>query len=62
MVVLCVKDVNWVFEVVKEIMEYIRIRYGNLVGEFEVLFSEFGMKFVCMFEEWLLVVVYMLLY
>ena len=56
------KDANWAFEAAKEIMEHIRTRHGNLVGELEVLLSELGTKFACTPEERLLVVVYTLLH
>jgi len=50
------------FEAAKEIMEHLRSRHGNLVGELEVLLSELGTRFACTPEERLLVVVYTLLH
>lgn len=50
------------FEAAKELMEQLRSRNGNLVGELEVLLSELGTKFACTPEERLLVVVYTLLH
>ena len=50
------------FEAAKELMEALRLRYNNLVGELEVLLSELGTRFACTPEERLLVVVYTLLH
>jgi len=50
------------FEAAKELMEALRLRHNNLVGELEVLLSELGTRFACTPEERLLVVVYTLLH
>ncbi|CEG01408.1 Tetratricopeptide-like helical [Ostreococcus tauri] len=50
------------FEAAKEVMEQLRVRNTNLVGELEVLLSELGTQFACTPEERLLVVVCTLLH
>jgi len=56
------QEASVAFEAAKELMESLRHKHTNLVGELEVLLSELGTRFACTPEERLLVVVYTLLH